>query len=178
MGFPTESRGEIRLTADVIGQCIEEHEYVTVSANLFHLMKGSEIYRDPSAFGITEVIDRGVISLTSSFHEPIRDANLAFADEQSKSLYNKVFLPHVHDPESAEAYWHFVDQTGIFYLEKVHCPTNPYREMAREAATPLGDDFGSLTFAPTKVVELQNASRNGSRTICDLVTNNYAVVPV
>lgn len=176
MGFPTETREEIEQTADFIAECIERHPYVTVSANIFHLMKGSEIYRNPAAFGITEVIDRGALSLASAFHEPVRDSNLQYAYERAQSLYNRVFLPQVHDPESAEAYWHFVDQTGIFYLEKVHYSTNPYRAMARAAEAPLPEDFGAWYFAPSRLVELRSASGDGLSTICDLVTNNYTVV--
>src|SRR5206468_11773628 len=108
---------------------IEQSRYVTVSANVFHLMRGSGIHREYQTFQIEQVSDVGDISLVLQFKEPERNKNEAFAYAAAESVFRAEFMPDAEDPGLAESLWHFIDQTGMFYVQKVVHRDNPFRAL-------------------------------------------------
>jgi len=177
MAFPTETLEEIALTKEFLIGNVRRHPYVTVSANIFHLMRGSVMARDPGAFGISETQDEGDVRLVLGFTEDQRQRNEQFAFEASREIYRAVFLPHADDPWGAEAFWHFIDQTGIFYLQKVSCRNNPYHELANSALEPLPANYETQLYKRSRLYALETASTENECVICDWVTNNYAQLP-
>jgi hypothetical protein len=177
LGFPTETLEEITETRDFLIRHVQRHRYLTVSANLFHLMKGSAIAREPEAFGITQVLDRGDVALVLGFVEQERAKNEAFAQLSAQRIYQAEFLPDIDDPHTAEALWHFIDQTGMFYVQKVVHSKNPFHELAERRNAPLPLDYIDRHYYPSQLFCLTSPSGSDHALLCDWVTFNYAQVP-
>jgi hypothetical protein len=177
MGFPTETADEILATRDFLVDNIQRRRYLTVSANLFHLMRGSGIAREPSAFGITDVADTGDVALVLRFVERERERNESLVEASARQAYQAEFLPDIDDGISAEGFWHFIDQTGMFYVQKVVHPKNPYHQLAEARATPLPSDFGDWRFERSHLFWIEDPATDRTGLLCDWVTFNYVEVP-
>ncbi len=173
MGLPTETAEEIGMTRDFLLANIRRHRFVTVSANQFFLMRGSGIADAPEAFEVQIEESPEDIALVLAFHEQHRQANQGLAVSAAQEIYNEIFLPHVEDPVSAESFWNFVDQTGIFYLQKVLYRDNPYHKMAYSAGA--GDLKRQYCRSKTSRIEGEDAE--GRAIFIDWVTHNYVRVP-
>ncbi|HEX8240498.1 MAG TPA: radical SAM protein [Allosphingosinicella sp.] len=179
MGFPTETLHEISETRSFLLRAIEEHHYVTVSANTFYLMRGSMIALRPERFGIQKVEERGDLRLVLEFEEDGRAERLQAARLAAGAVYQAQFLPFGEDIDFAEGFWHFIDQAGVFYVQKVERRRNPYRELAREFAAPA-ERVRSRFERPLSrnwLFELPPDGDEDEATICDWVTLNYARLP-
>jgi hypothetical protein len=177
LGFPTERREEIKATRDLLIKNIRHHRYLTVSANLFYLMRGSGIAQQPADFGIERIVDTGDVSLVLRFVEQERSKNQEFAELSAQEIYQAEFLPDIDDPCTAEAFWHFIDQTGVFYVQKVVNPKNPYHELAEVRQAVLPSDFIDLRYESPYLFWLENSSDRDHGWLCDWVTFNYAEIP-
>jgi hypothetical protein len=174
LGFPTETRPEISETFEFLVSSIEKYKYLTVSPNLFYLMRGSGMAQHPELFGLNVHNVSDSVALVLSFSEPQHDANLLFALDAVRRVHQKQFLPNVEDPEFAEEFWHFIDQTGIFYLQKVFFSHNPYKHIGRRVAA-----VSSLqVFASTDNLFWLKPDATGDEwLLCDWVTYNFCLVP-
>ena len=177
LGFPTETTEEIAATRDFLIQHIQRRRYLTVSANLFHLMRGSGIAQDCDAFGIERIVDTGDVALVLGFVERERARNQTFVEMSVRQVYQAEFLPDVNDPITAEAFWHFIDQTGIFYVQKVVHQKNPYHELAEARRMPIPSTFIESRYNPSRLFWLGDSSRADSGYLCDWVTFNYVEIP-
>ena len=177
LGFPTETVEEITRTRDFLLHYIHRLRYLTVSANLFYLMRGSAIAADPEAFNIRSVVDPGDVALVLPFVEHERAQSEGFATHSAQELYQAVFLPGLEQPEEAEGFWHFIDQTGIFYVQKVVHAKNPYHELAEKRAGPVPSDFPNRRYAPSRLFWLDSPVSGQPGALCDWVTMNYVQTP-
>lgn len=177
LGFPTETREEISETATFLIERIARFRYLTVSANLFHLMKGSGIARAPREFDINSTSEIGDISLVLQFDEEERSKNYSFAESCILRIFQAEFLPDAEDPVSAEALWHFIDQTGIFYVQKVVHSKNPFHELAERRNLALSADFADFHYEPSYVFWIDTKRGENIRLLCDWITMNYARLP-
>jgi hypothetical protein len=175
MGFPTETPEETKQTRDFLLQAVRQHPYVTVSANTFHLMRGSNIFAEPNRYGITEVYAEGDIALVLQFREPVRDAHCSGPHEAAREVFRAQYLPDVDDAESAQAFWHFVDQTGIFYLQKVLLARNPYHDLATSRIVP--PDYLERYYTFDNLAVMSSGRQNGSVVVFSWITNNYVRIP-
>lgn len=178
LGFPTETREEIAATRDFLIDNIKRHRYLTVSANLFHLMRGSGIFHGPKEFNIEAMIDPGDIALVLQFRERERDANLAFSERSVQEIFRAEFLPDSEHPETAQALWHFIDQTGIFYVQKVASSKNPFHALAEARSTVIPADFVERRYEPACLFWLDDLNTADCAVLCDWGTLNCAQVPV
>ena len=174
LGFPTETRAEIQATFEFLVSSIERYKYLTVSPNLFYLMRGSGMAQHPEMFGLN-ICDAGEsVALVLNFNEAEHDANLKFARDAVRRIHQRQFLPNVDDPEFAEEFWHFVDQTGIFYLQKVMLAVNPYRDIGRNAdAGPSLEVHASIS----DLFWLKPDQKSDEWLLCDWATNNFCSLP-
>jgi len=135
MGFPTETKDEVTDTRNLLVDLIRESQHVTSSPNVFHLMKGSVMAAEPERFGIKKLISQGDLRLVLDFQTD-EDAR-PFAHDCAKNVHREQFLPYAEDQGgSAEAFWAFIDQSGIFYSQKTAMSNSPYRFDVLE----LGDE--------------------------------------
>jgi hypothetical protein len=170
MGFPTETAEEIAQTRDFLIENIRRYRYLTVSANRFYLMRGSGIAEDPGAFGIEHVVDPGDVALVLEFAEPQRDRNRALVERSVREVFQAEFLPDLDEPETAEALWHFIDQTGIFYLQKVEHLKNPFHALAEARSVEPPPDYVERRYETSHLFWVGGL-------VCDWVTLNYHAVP-
>lgn len=178
MGFPTETIEEIEATRDFLLDAIERHDYVTVSANTFYLMRGSMIAAQPKRFGIASTTASGDLRLVLDFDEPGRAERYQAARRAAGEVYRSQFLPFGKDCDFAEGFWHFIDQAGIFYVQKVERRSNPYRALERNFAELPPRILERFTEKLPRhwIFELPG-ERDGEALICDWVTLNYARLP-
>jgi hypothetical protein len=139
-------------------------------------MRGSGIAQEPAAFGIERTDSRGDVSLILDFAEPEHERNRELAELATGQVYQAEFLPDVGDPATAEALWHFIDQTGIFYVQKVVHPKNPFHELAERRNRALPDDFADRLYEPSHLFALSNPTSEETAVLCDWITLNYAEV--
>ena len=174
LGFPTETRDEIQATFEFLLSSIRRYRYLTVSPNLFYLMKGSGMAQHPEQFGL-KIGDVGDgVGLVLSFTEPEHDANLDFSRDAVRRLHQAQFLPNVDDPEFAEEFWHFVDQTGIFYLQKVALPASPFKGVGRNPGAGASlEQYASLS----DLFSIETSQAGDEWLLCDWVTNNFSPLP-
>jgi hypothetical protein len=181
LGFPTETQEEIAATRDFLIENIRRYRYLTVSANRFYLMRGSGMADEPGAFGIERVIDRGDVALVLEFVEPERDRNRALVDRSVQQVFQAEFLPDLDEPATAEAFWHFIDQTGIFYLQKVEYPKNPFHALAEARHLELPPDYLDRRYEISHLFWVDGpaaAIGDGlAGILCDWITLNYHAVP-
>jgi len=177
LAFPTETREEITATRDFLLENVRRFRYLTVSANIFHLMRGSAIARDPPSFGIEQILETGDVALVHRFVEKYRDGNVGFAEASAQQVYQAQFLPDLPEPATAEALWHFIDQTGMFYVQKVVHPINPFHAAAERRTSPLPPDFAERRYEPSFLFWLDHPSDHDHGVVCDWVTFNYVQVP-
>jgi hypothetical protein len=177
MGFPTETKAEITATRDFLIAAIVRFRYLTVSANLFHLMRGSGMAQQPAEYGIEISNENGDVALVLDFFEPERARNFEYAALAAQRVYQAEFLPDIDDPGTAEAFWHFIDQTGIFYVQKVVHPKSPYHVLSETRCRDVGPNFASLFFAPSRLFWINDALPFENDVLCDWVTFNYATIP-
>ena len=178
MAFPTETEEEIKETKDFLIENVKKQRYFTVSANTFYLMRGSGIAADPLSFNISKMSSEGDISLTFNFFETERSKNKVFADKCAQKIYQEIFAPHIDDALSAESFWHFVDHTGIFYLQKVMCRDNPFHLLTSSASSALREDFLEQTYSIVSTLrELKSLSNSSDKVYLDLATFNYIKIP-
>ncbi|MFN3650375.1 MAG: radical SAM protein [Armatimonadota bacterium] len=173
LGFPTETLEEISATSTLLASAIRNSKYVTTSPNLFYLMRGSKMAAEPDKYGI-KLLPTDTMALVHNFTEEQWSHNRSYASECVSALHRLQFSPDVENSTEAESYWHFIDQTGIFYLEKVNYSNNPYRQLAADAARISGDEIRTGLLLEGELFELEGASQDGSLLLCDWVTNNYA----
>lgn len=180
LGFPTETREEILQTRDFLIENIRRYRYLTVSANRFYLMRGSGIADDPRAFGIERVIDRGDVALVLDFEEPQADAHRELAERAVQQVFQAEFMPDLDEPAAAEALWSFIDQTGIFYLQKVEHPKNPFHALAEARNVEPPPDFAERRYAASRLFWIGPAAAAAYGTsdlVCDWITLNYHAAP-
>jgi hypothetical protein len=170
MGFPTETAEEIRQTRDFLIENIRRYRYLTVSANRFYLMRGSGIADAPGAFGIERVIDPGDVALALEFVEPERERNRDLVERCVREVFQAEFLPDLDEPETAEALWHFIDQTGIFYLQKVEHLKNPFHVLAEARSVEPPPDYTERRYETSHLFWVGDL-------VCDWITLNYHEVP-
>jgi hypothetical protein len=175
LGFPTENREEIATTEEFSISSIGRYRYLTVSPNLFYLMAGSAMEQNSETNGIQLNSKRESTRLVLDFYEPLRDANREFAQEAVREIHKEQFLRHADDPAFAEEFWHFVDQTGIFYVQKVVHADSPYLALANVASSAPGlNHFLERKYDQSRLYVLETPSSQNELILCDWVTNNYA----
>ncbi|HYL34617.1 MAG TPA: radical SAM protein [Bryobacteraceae bacterium] len=177
LGFPTETREEITRTATFLIESIARHRYLTVSANLFYLMRGSGIAADPEQFNIQRISEAGDVALVLQFDEPERNENYSLAEQSVQRVFQAEFFPDTDEP-AAQAFWHFIDQTGMFYVQKVIHAKNPFHALAERRNTPLPQDFLEARYQPSGLFWLDESEEGDSRLLCDWVTFHYAQIPL
>jgi hypothetical protein len=177
LGFPTETKAEIEATRNFLISSIRRFRYLTVSANLFHLMRGSGMAQQPSDFNIESVSDQGDVGLVLDFVEEEHAKNLDYAALAAQRVYQAEFLPDIDDPATAEAFWHFIDQTGVFYVQKVVYAKNPYHALSEARTKDIAPDFVDMLYEPSFLFWISDSAESEAGLLCDWVTFNYAEIP-
>lgn len=177
LGFPSETKAEIASTRDLLLNAIRNHRYVTVSANTFYLMRGSRAAQEPESVGIASVHERGDVGLVLGFEEPDADGKAAFAERCANEIFEAEFMPDGDEPYMARGYWSFIDQSGVFYTEKVEYGVNPYRAMAESRSYPLSDGFVDCKYVPARLFRMHSLDTNGQLGFADWSSGRYVVIP-
>ncbi len=142
-GFPSETKREADETAAFVERNLAARPFFTFSANRFALMRGSEVYRHPEAYGI-EILNEP---------DSVRLGNLPFRDRGpddrytreevlllTRRLYARMFFKEVRDRDTADLgyhLWDFLDRTGYFYDHRLVNTRNPYyRRSEHDRLTP------------------------------------------
>lgn len=133
IGFPSETKQEINETLEFIDCQLKSRKYFTYSANVFYLMKGSYIYKNPEKYNI-RIDDK---------HEDVKLSNINFIDNNqgekytrdeltylSRKTYSKLFFKekdlNYTTIQIGYNFWDFLDRTGLFYEHKLVNSYNPY----------------------------------------------------
>lgn len=129
IGLPSETKEETDLTLSFIYDNLFNRNYFTFSANVFSLNKGSDIYNNPSNFGI-QLLPHDFKSQGVPFKN-IGENTYPFLDLQKKSfeIYSYMFFDKsfIHDKFSyGYSFWDFLDRTSLFYHHKLLFDKNPY----------------------------------------------------
>ena len=133
--------------------------------------------QDPSAFHIQSVSDQGDVALVLDFAEEERTKNLDYAALAAQRVYQAEFLPDIDDPSTAEDFWHFIDQTGVFYVQKVVHVKNPYHALSEARSEEIPAGFADLLYEPSFLFWISDSPKNEGGLLCDWVTFNYAEIP-
>lgn len=177
LGFPSETAEETALTRDFLFNAIRSHRYVTVSANTFFLMRGSRAAADPQSVGITRVRENGDVGLVLEYDEDCPEGKAAFAQRCANEIFEAEFMPGSEEPYMARGFWSFIDQSGLFYTEKIEYGENPYRAMAQSRSETLESSYADDTYVLSRLVRLRALDVPGRVGFFDWVTGNYGVVP-
>ncbi|HYL34622.1 MAG TPA: radical SAM protein [Bryobacteraceae bacterium] len=177
LGFPSESKAETAATRDFLLNAIRSFRYVTVSANTFYLMRGSRAAEDPQSVGITRVKERGNVSLVLDYEEAAEEGKPAFAERSAHEVFEAEFMPGLGEPYMARGYWSFIDQSGLFYTEKIEYRENPYRAMAKSRSEPLAPSFADVTYLRSRLFRLRTLETSDRAVFSDWVTGNYVAIP-
>lgn len=133
IGFPSETKQETDETIEFIDYQLKNRKYFTYSANVFYLMKGSDVYKHPEKYNI-KINDK---------YEDSKLSDISFIDNNpgekytrnelaylSRKAYAKLFFKE-EDLDYATVqmgynFWDFLDRTGLFYEHKLVNSYNPY----------------------------------------------------
>ena len=146
IGFPSETKQETDETLDFIDYQLKKRKYFTYSANVFYLMKGSDVYRRPEKYNI-KIDDE---------HENVKLANINFIDNSPGEKYTRDELAYLSHKAYSKLFfkekdldyatiqvgynlWYFLDRTGLFYEHKLVNSYNPY--LSELAIDNLNDEI-------------------------------------
>jgi radical SAM superfamily enzyme len=133
IGFPSETKKETDETLEFIDYQLKNRKYFTYSANVFYLMKGSDVYNRPEKYNI-KINDK---------YESIKLSDISFIDNNpgekytrnelaylSRRAYSKLFFKE-NDLDYSTIqigyhFWDFLDRTTLFYEYKLVNSCNPY----------------------------------------------------
>ena len=177
LGFPSETAEETALTRDFLLHAVRSHRYVTVSANTFYLMRGSQAATNPESVGITRVRENGDVGLVLEYDETGAAGKAAFAQRCAHEVFEAEFMPGSGEPYLARGFWSFIDQSGLFYTEKIEYAENPYRAMAQSRAEPLESCYADSTYIRSRLFRVRALDAGGRVAFSDWVTGDYAAVP-
>jgi radical SAM superfamily enzyme len=133
IGFPSETKQETDETLKFIDYQLKNRKYFTYSANVFYLMKGSDVYKNPEKYNI-KLDDK---------HENVKLSDINFVDNNpgekytrdelaylSRKAYSKLFFKEedldYSTIQTGYHFWDFLDRTGLFYEHKLVNSHNPY----------------------------------------------------
>jgi len=133
IGFPSETKEETQETIDFIEYNFKNRKYLTYSANVFYVMKGSEIYNDPEKFGIS-ITDNYENEKLSAINYIDNNPGEKYTYKElrliSQKIYSKMYFKESLKDDSrlndAFQFCDFVNKTGIFYIQKLINSYNPY----------------------------------------------------
>jgi len=133
IGFPSEIKQETDETLKFIDYQLKNRKYFTYSANVFYLMKGSDVYKHPEKYNI-KLDDK---------HKNVKLSDINFVDNNpgekytrdelaylSRKAYSKLFFKEkdldYNTIQIGNQFWYFLDRTGLFYEQKLVNSYNPY----------------------------------------------------
>ena len=140
-------------------------------------MRGSRAAEDPQSVGITSVRGRGDVGLVLDFEEAETTGKAAFAQGCAHEIFEAEFMPGLDEPYMARGYWSFIDQSGLFYTEKIEYRKNPYRALAASRSKPLTSSCADAMYDRSRLFRVHTMDAGGDVVFSDWVTGNYAAVP-
>ena len=166
----------MRDTRDFLIGAIRRYRYLTVSANTFYLMRGSQAAIEPETVGITKLLPNGDVRLILDYDEPGREKRAEFAAACAEAVFEAQFMPETSDRQMARGYWGFIDQTGIFYTEKTFYERNPYRAIGPVLAAE-DVDSNPITLSCNRIFRIPAMDHAALVGVANWSTGQYALMP-
>lgn len=132
LGFPSETKAETAETLAMVEENLAERRFFTFSANVFGLMRGSDVHRRPGAYGIELAADSDDTRLGSLKYVDHGPGDKYTRDELwglAKTISARLLFERVEDADTADAgyyLWSAMDRTGCFGDHQLVNQTNPY----------------------------------------------------
>lgn len=136
IGFPGESKRETMQTISFMKRILRNDAFISYSANVFFLMKGSRIYNQPDKFNI-DIDPNHPGSTDIPFIDKNRKRHFSRKRlfELSERMYSRQFHIDEKDRRFGFQIWSFLDRTGLFYSYKAIFRHNPFNVLANERRT-------------------------------------------
>lgn len=133
IGFPSETKQETDETLEFIDYQLENRKYFTYSANVFYLMKGSDIHKHPEKYNI-KIDDKYETEKLSDINFIDNNPGEKYTRDElaylSRKAYSKLFFKEKDldyaTIQTGYNFWDFLDRTGLFYEHKLVNSCNPY----------------------------------------------------
>ena len=133
IGFPSETKQETDDTLEFIDYQLKNRKYFTYSANVFYLMKGSDIHKHPEKYNI-KIDDKYENEKLSDINFIDNNPGEKYTRDElaylSRKAYSKLFFKEkdldYSTIQTGYNFWDFLDRTGLFYEYKLVNSCNPY----------------------------------------------------